>query len=133
MTCDTLGLYARSAADLELLSAVFQLADDEPVSISPFKLKGAKIAFCKTHVWPKAGPGTIAAWEKAKELLREEGASVEEVELPQEFEKITAWHGDVLSGEGRTSFLGSKSNVPQSLLRRGLGRKRGKADTAQTT
>lgn len=108
MTCDTLGLYARSVEDLELLSKVFQLADDEPVPETPFPLKGAKIAFCKTHVWPKAGPGTRAAWGKAQELLKQAGASTEEIELPEDFSKITEWHGNVLAGEGRTSFLGSE-------------------------
>jgi Asp-tRNA(Asn)/Glu-tRNA(Gln) amidotransferase A subunit family amidase len=109
MTCDTLGLYARSVEDLELLSKVFKLEDDEPVPAAPFPVKGAKVAFCKTHVWPKAGPGTKAAWEKAQELLKKAGANVEELELPAEFEKITEWHANVLAGEGRTSFLGSKS------------------------
>ena len=111
MTCDTLGLYARSVADLELLSSVFQLADDEPIPTTPFQIKGSKIAFVKTHVWPKAGPGTKDAWEKAKSLLEKDGASVEEIELPSEFSKITDWHRAVLSGEGRTSFLGSTTLI----------------------
>jgi Asp-tRNA(Asn)/Glu-tRNA(Gln) amidotransferase A subunit family amidase len=106
MTCDTLGLYARSVADLQLLSSIFQLADDEPIPTTPFQIKGSKIAFVKTHVWPKAGPGTKDAWEKAKRLLEKNGASVEEIDLPSEFSKITNWHHAVLSGEGRTSFLG---------------------------
>lgn len=108
MTCDTLGLYARSVEDLELLASVFQLADDEPLPPTSFSVKGSKIVFLKTHVWPKAGPGTRAAWEKAKELLEKEGANIEEIELPEDFAKISDWHGKVLAGEGRTSFLGSK-------------------------
>jgi Asp-tRNA(Asn)/Glu-tRNA(Gln) amidotransferase A subunit family amidase len=111
MTCDTLGLYARSVADLELLSSVFQLADDEPIPTTPFQIKGSKIAFIKTHVWPKAGPGTKDAWEKAKSLLEKDGASVEEIELPSEFSKIMDWHHAVLSGEGRTSFLGRTAPI----------------------
>lgn len=107
MTCDTLGLYARSVEDLELLSQVFQLADDEPIPAEPFPIKGSKIAFCKTHVWAKAGPGTKAAWAKAQELLSAHGASVEEIDLPDDFGKIADWHEKVLAGEGRTSFLGN--------------------------
>jgi Asp-tRNA(Asn)/Glu-tRNA(Gln) amidotransferase A subunit family amidase len=114
MTCDTLGLYARSVEDLDLLSSVFQLADDEPVPVSPFSLKGAKIGFAKTHVWPKAGSGTKGAWEKAKSLLEGQGAVVEEIELPG-FEAIREWHTNVLDGEGRTSFLGSKCLAFHSL------------------
>lgn len=110
MTCDTLGLYGRSVEDLELLSNVFQLADDEAVPAEPFSLKGAKIAFCKTSVWPKAGPGTRSAWDQAKELLTKHGASVTEIELPDDFTNIKDWHMNILAGEGRTSFLGSRSS-----------------------
>lgn len=116
MTCDTLGLYARSADDLQLLAKVFQLADDETPPTTPFKIAGSKIAFCKTHVWHKAGPGTKNAWEKAKKILESKGAKVEEIELPSEFEKITAWHRNVLAGEGRTSFLGSKNPTLRFLI-----------------
>lgn len=116
MTCDTLGLYARSVADLELLSSVFQLADDEPVPSTPFTISDSKIAFVKTHVWPKAGPGLEKSWEKAKTLLEANGAKVEEVELPKEFGGITKWHADVLAGEGRTSFLGSEFTFPVFVL-----------------
>ena len=114
MTCDTLGLYARSAEDLELLSEVFHLADDDPVPSSPFPLKLAKVAFLKTFVWPKAGSGTKIAWEKAQAILTKQGANVEEIELPKDFENIKDWHADVLAGEGRTSFLGRKSHLSHS-------------------
>jgi len=120
MTCDTLGLYARSAADLELLSSVFQLADDAPIPLVPFSISGSKIAFVKTHVWPKAGPGLRKAWEKAKSLLEAQGAIVEEIELPEDFSKISKWHADVLAGEGRTSFLGSKFSSSYPIVK-GLG------------
>lgn len=112
MTCDTLGLYVRSAEDLELLSRVFQVVDDEPVPETPFELKGARVAFVMTHVWPKAGNGTKGAWTKAQELLKKKGANVEEMKLPGEFEDIKRWHADVLSGEGRTSFLGRLNLLP---------------------
>ncbi|RDW65314.1 amidase signature (AS) enzyme-1 [Coleophoma crateriformis] len=107
MTTDTLGFFTRSVADLELLSQVFQLADDAPVPSSPFSLEGAKIAFCKTPVWAKAGPGTIAAYARSQDILKSKGALVSELELPKEFERLPEWHGKILAGEGRTSFLGN--------------------------
>ncbi|PVH89444.1 amidase family protein [Cadophora sp. DSE1049] len=107
LTLDTLGLYARSITDLQLLSNIFRLSDDTPIPSSPFQLQGSKIAFAKTHVWPKAGPGLNAAWEKAKALLASKGAVVEELELPEEFGNITEWHDRVCKGEGRSSFLGN--------------------------
>lgn len=108
LTCDTLGFYARSVADLEKLADVFRLADDEPIPSTAFTLKGAKIGFCKTHVWPNAGPGLKNAWAKAQEILTKHEAVIEDVELPEEFSQITDWHSSVLAGEGRSSFLGSK-------------------------
>ena len=117
MTCDTLGLYARSVEDLELLAKVFQLVDDEPISASPFYIKGSKVAFCKSPAWAKAGPGTQKAWEKAQELLKSSGATIEEIELPEDFKKIKEWHGNVLAGEGRSSFLGSEYSFGSDLYR----------------
>lgn len=69
-----------------LLADVFNIHDDVP---SPFSgTKGAKFAIYKTMVWPQAEEGTIAAMEKAVELLRIHGAEVEEVDMPYPFEKL---------------------------------------------
>lgn len=108
MTCDTLGLYARSVEDLELLARVFRLADDEAVAETAVELEGAKIGFCKTHVWETSARGGLeSAWAKALELLSAKGAQVVDVEMPREFAEITGWHEKVLAGEGRSSFLGN--------------------------
>ncbi|KAF2998040.1 hypothetical protein E8E14_004227 [Neopestalotiopsis sp. 37M] len=101
---DTLGLYARSVEDLELLADVFALEDDEPVS-QPFEVKGAKFALLKTTAWPQAGPGTVAAMELGAKLLRDHGAEVEEIELPPEFSEAPDFHRVLLHSEGRVSFL----------------------------
>ncbi|GAA5859656.1 hypothetical protein JCM1840_006395 [Sporobolomyces johnsonii] len=114
LTCDTLGLYARSIADLKLLSEVFRLEDDVAPPAEPLPLKGAKFGFYKTHVWPRATQGTRDAWEKAKELLKEEGAEVEELDLP-EFEDIWRLYPYILAGEGRTAFLGDYLTHPDKL------------------
>lgn len=106
ITCDTLGLFARSIVDLQLLASSFNLRDDEPVPPTPSRISGAKIGFCKTHVWPRAGPGTREAWEKAKALLGDRGAVVEDFELPEEFARALARHGTVVAGEEAASFLG---------------------------
>jgi Asp-tRNA(Asn)/Glu-tRNA(Gln) amidotransferase A subunit family amidase len=110
VTLDTCGFFARSVEDLELLAEVFRIEDDdeegEPSKGSNFKLSGAKVAFCKTHNWHKAGPGTQKAWEAAQRILKAQGAKVEVLELPEDFGQVLDWHADVLAGEGRTSFLG---------------------------
>lgn len=101
---DTLGLYARSVADLDLLADVFALHDDDP-SPDPFGVKGARFAICKTVIWPQVGPGTAAAMEKAKQLLEAQGAQVEEVEFPSSLSELPSWHATVLASDGRTAFL----------------------------
>ncbi|KAJ5058740.1 amidase signature domain-containing protein [Bipolaris maydis] len=101
---DTLGLYARSVADLELLADTFAIHDDAPVP-SDFTVKGAKFAVLKTMVWPQVGPGTAAALDKAVSLLRVHGAEVEEVSLPEHLNDLPSWHATVLNSDGRTAFL----------------------------
>lgn len=101
---DTLGLYARSVEDLQLLSEVFGLRDDEPPP-DKFAVKGAKFGFMKTPSWPNAGCGTKDAMAKATELLRAHGAELEDVELPADMNDILKWHETVLYTDGRPAFL----------------------------
>ncbi|KAH6651499.1 amidase [Truncatella angustata] len=101
---DTLGFYARSVEDLQLLADVFALEDDQPVK-EPFEIKGAKFALLKTTVWPQVGPGTIAAMEHGANILRSHGAEVDEIELPPEFSEAPEFHRILLHSEGRVSFL----------------------------
>jgi Asp-tRNA(Asn)/Glu-tRNA(Gln) amidotransferase A subunit family amidase len=101
---DTLGLYARSVADLELLADTFAIHDDTPAP-TDFKVQGAKFAVLKTMVWPHIGPGGEAAMSKAVSLLREQGAEVEEIELPAHLIELPEWHAAVLNSDGRTAFL----------------------------
>jgi amidase len=101
-TLDTLGFFTRSVADLDLLASVFHLADDEPVPSGAFTLKGAKFGLCKSAQWPLAGKGTQDAMALAADLLRKQGAMVEDVELPDDFAKVRAWHGNVMAGDGKT-------------------------------
>lgn len=105
-TLDTCGFFSRSIDDLNLLLNVFRIQDDEPTPEVPFDLRGAKVGFCKTHNWPKAGRGTQNAMEKAKEILNRHGAVIEDVELPNDFGRVLDWHATVLNMEGRSSFLG---------------------------
>ncbi|KAK8066015.1 hypothetical protein PG997_012762 [Apiospora hydei] len=102
---DTLGLYARSVDDLELLADVFALHDDTAPPEAPFRVRGAKFALLKTMVWPEVGTGTAAAMDKAAALLRAHGAEVEEIQLPAEFDDMPHYHRVVLHAEGRVAFL----------------------------
>jgi Asp-tRNA(Asn)/Glu-tRNA(Gln) amidotransferase A subunit family amidase len=93
------------------LASIYRLVDDESLRKESFSVRGAKIAFVKTPVWQLAppSPGLQAAWEKAKSLLTQHGAVVQEVDqLPEEedFAKVTGWHENVMVGEGGVAFLG---------------------------
>ena len=106
---DTLGLYARSVEDLELLADVFRLQDDEPPypeTEGRFVVEGAKFGLMKTMVWKgNIDTGTEAAMRKAAELLKAHGAEVEEVELPEDLNELPQWHQVVFREDGRTAFL----------------------------
>ncbi|KAK1991340.1 amidase [Colletotrichum falcatum] len=101
---DTLGFFARSVEDLQLMADVFDLKDDKPPK-PDFSVKGAKFALIKTMVWPQAGPGTQSAIAKATELLKTHGAEVDEIEFTPDLQDLPDWHGTVLHSDGRPSFL----------------------------
>ncbi|KAH8909663.1 amidase [Coniochaeta sp. PMI_546] len=106
---DTLGLYARSVEDLEVLADVFALKDDDDEVVEKSEgVKGMKFALLKNarDVFPEPGNGTKGAMERAVALLRENGAIVEEVSMEwPEFKKIPQWHRCIMSTDGRTAFL----------------------------
>ncbi|KAJ4361717.1 hypothetical protein N0V95_001610 [Ascochyta clinopodiicola] len=117
---DTLGIYARSVDDLELLADTFMIHDDVPAPEN-FSIKGAKFAFLKTMIWPCAGSGTIAALDKAVALLRAHEAEVEEIFLPDNLNDLPAWHATVLASEGRTSFLPEYTTAKAQLSEKLVG------------
>ncbi len=98
-TLDTLGWYARSAADLRLLADVFEVSD---VSPAPAKLR---IGICRTEYWSRAEPGMREAMATAERLLREAGATVDTVELGPELAGLNELKEIVMRVEGRVAFL----------------------------
>lgn len=101
-TLDTVGWFARSAADLNLL---YDLFDPQRDGAAPFVLAGARIALCSSPVWQHADADTRAAWSEARELLRLAGAVVTELELPPEFNPMPEAHTVIMRCEARASFL----------------------------
>lgn len=103
---DTFGFFARDQEDLQLVADLFGLRDDEAPQNVP--LSKLRVAFTKTPQWPKAGPGTIAAMEKACKILRSNGVDVEEVEFPEEFRDATTLSQmtkNIIYREAQASFL----------------------------
>ncbi|KAH8698932.1 amidase signature domain-containing protein [Talaromyces proteolyticus] len=124
ISCDTPGFFARTIEDLELLTDVYRFEDvAQPEQATEFQIQGARVGFIKTHVWDlaPAGPGLKEVWEKAKNLLIEHGAIVEEIDWPDDdFNKLTDWHWAIINGEGRSAFHGhytlDKQNLSQFLV-----------------
>jgi amidase len=88
---DTIGLLARSIADIELVAKVLGVFRCQPSPTLPTDLGKAKFGFFKTDVFDKhASKGLKIVWEKAKQSLVEAGAHVEEIELGEEF---NVWEG----------------------------------------
>lgn len=100
---DTLGFFARSVADLELLAKVFDLGEGLAPVEKP--LRDCRFLYLQTEVWgsiPEHTPELLRAWDKSKEILRAAGATVDEGQLPEEFNGISVDHNGK-AGFGSTS------------------------------
>lgn len=105
-TFDTLGFFARSIEDLELLADVFALQDDKPPQEIP--MKDISIALVKTPMWSQAGPGTIAAINYAVEALQSKDVQIEDVSFPSEipdYAVLKQVQKVIICSEGQVSFL----------------------------
>jgi len=106
ITTDTFGFFARSVDDLQLIADVFALEDDGP--LRDISLREARVAFIKTPMWHRAGPGTVAAMEKAVTILESCGVKVEQVFFPSEFNDVDflkRMHNVVANSDAQAAFL----------------------------
>ncbi|KAI4682043.1 uncharacterized protein J4E88_004931 [Alternaria novae-zelandiae] len=104
-TFDTIGFFARSIADLQLLADVFSLADDQrPGKVC---LGDIAVALVKTPMWSYAGPGTINAMHKTAAILQNHGIQVEEVSVPDDFgdaDTLTRLQNAIIDAETALAF-----------------------------
>ncbi|MBP0617016.1 amidase [Jiella mangrovi] len=110
---DTLGWYARSAEDLDLVAEVFAIHDDETPAYE--SLSGMRFGFCQTPVWDQAEAETRAAMARLADLLREAGATIVELELPPEFAGLASAHKVVMQAEMRSAFLAESRRLGNAL------------------
>jgi Asp-tRNA(Asn)/Glu-tRNA(Gln) amidotransferase A subunit family amidase len=101
MTLDTIGWYGRSVDDLILVGSAFHIAEDT----TPVTVKGLRVGLCRSPVWHAIEPGGELALATAAKRLAEAGAIIEELELPEPFNRLHEAHGDIVTSEGRASFL----------------------------
>lgn len=110
ISCDTLGLYSRSAEDLALLADIFDISPlEEP---APESIADLRIAVVGFPVWPKALPSTEKAMTEGCEQLRAAGATVIDLELPQLFDSLHDAHSTIVAAESHSAFLNEYRNNP---------------------
>nr|XP_018265289.1 uncharacterized protein I303_01652 [Kwoniella dejecticola CBS 10117]OBR87447.1 hypothetical protein I303_01652 [Kwoniella dejecticola CBS 10117] len=115
-TLDTVGLFARSIEDLKLFLSVFEIPTSVPTALPLKPLSSCKFAYVKTDQWVDPSPELQSAWERSAGLLRQAGADVVSLDLPEEFDGISgglAW--TINKSEGRVSFKREYQTQPDQL------------------
>ncbi len=101
---DTVGWLSRSVADLALIYAA--LVPDPPALPLPrLPIAGARVAICRTPFPERAEAYTRAGLDDAATRLRDAGAEVSDLDLPESFANIDRVHHVIMRAEGRTGFL----------------------------
>jgi amidase len=95
-TLDTVGLFARSVADIATLRGVLAGRDE---TLPPTDVRGLRIGVCRTGHWSEAQPETVAALEDAAARLARAGSAVRDVDLPPVFDAIAETFGVISSVE----------------------------------
>jgi Asp-tRNA(Asn)/Glu-tRNA(Gln) amidotransferase A subunit family amidase len=99
---DTVGWYARSLDDLELLAQELGALRDD--GRQPLPRKTLKVGLCPTPMWPHAGAASRTALETVSRWLKEAGAEVTELELPSAFARLGEMSRLIMAAEGRSAF-----------------------------
>lgn len=108
LTLDSPGYFARSVADLQLLTDALGIEDDQAPVTTP--LGKRRFAFINTSQWaptdrPAPSSELIRAWERGQTLLRDTGAEVVELDLPVDFDGISrGLNMVIMNAEARTCF-----------------------------
>jgi len=113
VSLDTLGLYARSTEDLELLCDAFRLQDDSPPEIKP--ITAMKIAICKSPAWSQESvtPSLEKVWAQAQDILKAAGAELVDIDLSPDFDGLFDVARTVMWCEARSAFLSDYIHTPE--------------------
>jgi Asp-tRNA(Asn)/Glu-tRNA(Gln) amidotransferase A subunit family amidase len=84
---DTVGLFARSVTDLELVNRVL-LAGSGPLASAPSPPRQPRLAFPRTPLWDQVEPAAQRAIESAMQQLTSSEAKIEEIELPPGYQDL---------------------------------------------
>jgi amidase len=110
---DTVGLFARCVDDCALVVGV--LAGDERGTAPLVAVRPARVGLWRTPAWHHAEAATVRAVETAAGQLARNGAIVEEIEMPAEFELFLDAQNDVLRFEAARVFAFERTRRPDLL------------------
>jgi Asp-tRNA(Asn)/Glu-tRNA(Gln) amidotransferase A subunit family amidase len=103
LTLDTVGWYGRCAEDLAMVAAAFRFPKvTEHYRSGP---EGLRVGLCRSPVWSEIEPAGADALMLAARRLQDAGAIVEELTLPEPFDRMLDAHTDIIQTEGGWSFL----------------------------
>src|SRR5882762_4705871 len=111
---DTIGLFARSVQDIDLVASV--LTGREPLSEEHGP---PKIALCRTHLWDGAAAESKHAIEDAAKRLEAAGSVVAETKLPEFFDAL-AEARTVINPFERARAMAHEWNTQRDLISPGL-------------
>jgi len=81
LSCDTVGLYARSVDDIALFRGALLKSDTSPLAGIP--LNGLKIGVCRSHAWDQADETTKNCIAEAASQLSKAGANVSDYDMSE--------------------------------------------------
>jgi amidase len=105
---DTIGAFARSIADIEMFSMVLELG---AVSAAPRLYGPPSIGLCRTSMWEKAQPETVAAVQDAAEKLQRAGAPIRPVTLPDSFAELRHAARETINNYERAGAMAHEWNT----------------------
>ena len=99
-SCDTLGLYGRSVADVTRLRSALAGGPVAPAELD----RAPRIGLCRTLQWDEAEASSQQAVLTSAENLTAAGAAVTDVDLPADFASLPAINHAFMAFEGYRSF-----------------------------
>ena len=97
---DTIGVFARSVADIALVRAAMSAAPPIPLDGTP----PPRIAVCRAPHWEEAEPATVAAVDDAAAAMERAGATLADIVLPPAFDAAEDAFTTITAVEGGRSL-----------------------------
>jgi Asp-tRNA(Asn)/Glu-tRNA(Gln) amidotransferase A subunit family amidase len=109
---DTLGLMARTLDDIALFrGAVLKLP---PVPVDR-KAGAPRIGFCRSPVWDKAEPDTVALLERTATALSSKGASIVDVAFAPNYKNIIDDHAAITGWDSVRNYADERLRNPDKM------------------